>query len=252
MTESRPPQRPPRTIQPPPRVPGASSGGPQQPYATQPRPLRQPTPPRGNRTLWVVAAVVMVLGIGVVWWLARPAKKPALIAETRTPARVEEVAPRPPPPPVAVSPAPAPVETAAPLPSVIAPVANTAMTATEETTVAKTPAPQAPALPGGVHTVVRGDTLWDIAGTWYESPALWPNVYRQNADTISNPDLIYPGRRVTVPDIQSKPPKLTSQDQRDIGIGYFMAYQAYSRAGKQDYKEYLETAHRWDRTIDGP
>jgi nucleoid-associated protein YgaU len=46
------------------------------------------------------------------------------------------------------------------------------------------------------HVVVRGDTLWDIAGTFLQQPWCWPTVWDMNRDAIANPHWIYPGQIV--------------------------------------------------------
>lgn len=72
--------------------------------------------------------------------------------------------------------------------------------------------PQAP--PGAAHaspdppttiTVAPGDTLWSIASALRPEAddahitRTWQAIHRANADTISNPSLIYPGARLTIP-----------------------------------------------------
>ncbi len=47
-----------------------------------------------------------------------------------------------------------------------------------------------------LHTVVRGDTLWDIAARYVGSPWAFRELARNS--NIRNPDLIYPGDRIVV------------------------------------------------------
>lgn len=46
------------------------------------------------------------------------------------------------------------------------------------------------------HTVVRGDTLWDISGKFLQHAWCWPQVWGLNKEEIRNPHLIYPGQIV--------------------------------------------------------
>lgn len=46
------------------------------------------------------------------------------------------------------------------------------------------------------HVVVKGDTLWDISGTFLEHPWCWPQVWGMNREEIHNPHWIYPGQIV--------------------------------------------------------
>jgi LysM repeat protein len=75
----------------------------------------------------------------------------------------------------------------------------------EEIVVVETPVvapvvPQsAPAKPKVVkHHIRWGDTLWDIAGTYYKNPWLYKKIARANG--IKNPDLIISGTDITIPE----------------------------------------------------
>lgn len=47
------------------------------------------------------------------------------------------------------------------------------------------------------HTVVKGDTLWDISETFFGDPFKWPDLWERNP-AILNPHLIYPGDVVMI------------------------------------------------------
>ncbi len=50
------------------------------------------------------------------------------------------------------------------------------------------------------YQVVRGDSLWSIAGKQdtYANPYEWPLIYKANRDQIKDADLIYPGQDFTI------------------------------------------------------
>jgi len=53
---------------------------------------------------------------------------------------------------------------------------------------------------GTVYEIQAGDTLSAIAKRHYGNANDWRKIYEANRDVIKNPDLIYPGQKITIPE----------------------------------------------------
>ncbi len=64
-----------------------------------------------------------------------------------------------------------------------------------------TPAPVAAAAkPARTHKVAEGETLSDIADHYYGTSDQWTKIYRANRSALKDPDKIYPGMELVIPD----------------------------------------------------
>lgn len=51
----------------------------------------------------------------------------------------------------------------------------------------------------GTYVVKAGDTLWAIAKKYYGNGSQYIKIFNANKDKIKNPNLIYPGQKLTIP-----------------------------------------------------
>lgn len=74
--------------------------------------------------------------------------------------------------------------------------------------------PRKPIEVPSIHVVKKGDTLWDLCGSYYSNPWGWPKVWSYNPQIV-NPHWIYPGDQVRLRD----PNELPGMAQSGLGPG---------------------------------
>lgn len=55
--------------------------------------------------------------------------------------------------------------------------------------------------PGRTYTVQSGDSLWKIAEKMYGSGNKYMKIFKANTDLLENPDKIFPGQELVIPDL---------------------------------------------------
>jgi len=53
---------------------------------------------------------------------------------------------------------------------------------------------------GRTYTIKKGDSLSKIAKQFYGDAKQWNKIFEANKDAIKNPDLIFPGQVIKIPD----------------------------------------------------
>jgi hypothetical protein len=149
---------------------------------------------KNRKPLLVAALLALLIAAGVLCWYFLIRNKDG-----------EAVTAQPVSPPPAVVPA-QPV-TPAPVAPVPAPAAQPEKPAPAPAPAPQPAAPQKPADSGtGVwYSIVRGDNLWNLSKSFYRNPWLYPKIAKEN--NIRNPDLIYRGNRIFIPDVDTQKKK---------------------------------------------
>jgi hypothetical protein len=109
-------------------------------------------------------------------------------------------------------------ETSAPQPAPATQGNAPASSTGDAAAAAPVPAAEEPAHP---YIIKQGDTLWDIANTFFKDPFLWPFLWKANP-SITNPDLIFAGNKLIIPvlapierALQAEAPKEPSGEKQE-------------------------------------
>jgi hypothetical protein len=150
---------------------------------------------KNHKPLLLLALAALLIAGGVLCWFFLFRDKGEETAVSAPPAPVETPAPRP------ASPAPT-----APAPVTPAPPAPTPAPSAQAEP-AKPAAPVAPASDkkqgtGVWYSIVRGDNLWNLSKSFYRTPWRFKQIAAEN--DIRNPDLIYAGNRIYIPDVETE------------------------------------------------
>jgi nucleoid-associated protein YgaU len=64
--------------------------------------------------------------------------------------------------------------------------------------------PETPAAAAGrTYTVQPGDTLWKISQEMYGNGSRYMKIFEANTDKLKNPDRIFPGQELVIPDLDN-------------------------------------------------
>jgi nucleoid-associated protein YgaU/DNA-binding SARP family transcriptional activator len=108
------------------------------------------------------------------------------------------------------------------LPNVVKPAAAPVLELAD-TAAAAAAAPPPNASTAITHLVVPGDNLWVIAESYYGNGEEWHSIYAANAGieqpdglALSDPSLIYPGWKLTIPQVSSSAPAAPASTQAPV------------------------------------
>jgi len=76
-----------------------------------------------------------------------------------------------------------------------------------------------------IHKVVDGETLWGISSKYYNDGFKWGKIYNANSNIIKNPDLIFPGMEIKIPEIKEEiKPVISVNDKKNEVLNKTMEF----------------------------
>jgi len=87
------------------------------------------------------------------------------------------------------------------------------------------------------YQVSAGESLWTIAEKVYGDSYLWPLIYSNNQDQISNPNALSNGINLNVPTISS-PDNLSKTELDQVAVGYLSVYE-WTQSNKPEQAKYF-------------
>lgn len=91
------------------------------------------------------------------------------------------------------------------------------------------------------HQVQSGESLWTIAERELGDPYLWPLIFEQNLELISNPNRLTAGINLTIPSVQN-PEELTDSENESVAMGYLAVYNWAQNSSPDQAKFFLWAA----------
>ena len=98
-------------------------------------------------------------------------------------------------------------------------------------------------------TVVSGQTLWGIADSEYDNPYLWPWIYDTNKPEIENPNIIYVGQALDIPQRRGADNGLSTSDSLQVALGYVETYLWYKENELENARFYLYAAKKYHSRV---
>ncbi len=102
-----------------------------------------------------------------------------------------------------------------------------------------------PAQSSQKHIVKLGDTLWDLAGDFYDENLFWPLIYRSNRPTLVDPDRLEPQQKLLLEPLEGSRLQLSGTDSARLGEGYHLVYLIYKEKNKPDAEAFQQVADKY-------